>query len=329
MLGVPLGVPVREEVSPEQDLRATPSRFLLSFCAAAWSNFFLKVSPQLTQEFCPGTQRRGVAVPVSEIECPHGLLCPRTVVSTFVGRWQYAMRLDNRCWECLCRILRVSSEVGVTSQQIASLTLSVGGLGLHSAVLVRHAAHWSSWADCVHMVNKRHPQICRSILMSIITDDPPHHIEGVTISEAALRLSGFHPPSWEELAEGLRPGNVSSKMRTQPRCCCWQKLTAESLELDFWENVLMPPFPVEKRALLKSQSGPFSSTPQVAFPTTTPTTPFPFIRPFATADVAVLSTALATTVQHAQVAGVLRRRGFPLESAAARAGRQAPVCERT
>ena len=53
---------------------------------------------------------------------------------------QYATRHDNRCWECLCRILRVSSEVGITSQQIASLPLSVGGLGLHSAVLVRHAA---------------------------------------------------------------------------------------------------------------------------------------------------------------------------------------------
>ena len=47
------------------------------------------------------------------------------------------------------------------------------------------------------MVNKRHPQICRFILRSIVTDDPP---------QAALRLSGFHPPSWEELAEGLRPG---------------------------------------------------------------------------------------------------------------------------
>ena len=159
---------------------------------------------------------------------------------------QYATRHDNRCWECLCRILRVSSEVDITSQQIASLPLSVGGLGLHSAVFVRHAAYWSSWADCVHMVNKRHPQICRSILRSIATDNPPHHIEGVSISEAAFRLSFFHPPSWEELAEGLRLGRrpIEDEDRTQPRFG-WQKFAAESLQLDFRENVLMPSLPVE------------------------------------------------------------------------------------
>ena len=69
------------------------------------------------------------------------------------------------------------------------------------------------------MVNKRHPQISRSILRSIVTDNPPHHIEGVTISEAVLRLSGFHPPSWEELAEGLRPGrrDIEDEDQTQPR----------------------------------------------------------------------------------------------------------------
>ena len=116
------------------------------------------------------------------------------------------------------------------SQQIVSLPFSVGGLGLHSALLVRHAAYWSSWADCVHMVNRRHPQICRSILRSIVRENPPHHIEGVTISEAAL--------PWEELAEGLRPGRraIEDEDRTQPRFG-WQKLAAGSLQLDFRENV--------------------------------------------------------------------------------------------
>ena len=226
-----------------------------------------------------------------------------------------------------------------TSQQIASLPLSVGGLGLHSAVLVRHA-YWSSWADCVHMVNKRHPQICRSILRSIATDNPLHHIEGVSISEAALRLSGFHPPSWEERAEGLRPGRraIEDEDRTQPRFG-WQKLAAESLQLNFRENVLMPSLPVEKRVLLRSQSGPFSSTPFVAFPTTKATTfdpqpfrvlilrpTFPSLCPLATAGVAVLSTALATTVQLAQWQGFLGEGGSHLRvQPRVCTGRQAPV----
>ncbi len=41
---------------------------------------------------------------------------------------------------------------------------------------------------------------------------PLHHVEGVTISEAALRLSGFHPPSWEVMAQG----DVPPKRRTGP-----------------------------------------------------------------------------------------------------------------
>ena len=241
---------------------------------------------------------------------------------------QYATRHDNRCWECLCRILRVSSEVGITSQQIASLPSQLEVWGLHSAVLVRHAAYWSSWADCVHMVNKRHPQISRSILRSIATDNPPHHIDGVSISEAALRLSGFHPPSWEELAEGLRPGRraIEDEDRTQPRFG-WQKLAAESLQLDFRENVLMPSLPGEKRALLRSQSGPFSSTPFVAFPTTKATTFDP--QPFRVLMLRRVHLPLPLSTRNCRcgrplnclghhrsacaVAGVLGRRGFPLE----------------
>ena len=211
-------------------------------------------------------------------------------------------------------------------------------------VLVRHAAYWSSWADCVHMVNKRHPQICRSILRSIVTDNPPHHIEGVSISEAALRLSGFHPPSWEELADGLRPGRraIEDEDRTQPRFG-WQKLAAESLQLDFRENVLMPSLPVEKRALLRSQSGPFSSTPFVAFPTTKVTTFDP--QPFRVLMLRRVHLPLHLSTRNCRcgrpldslgyhraacaVAGVLGRRGFPLESAAARVCREAGARVRT
>ena len=39
---------------------------------------------------------------------------------------------------------------------LANVPLSKGGLGLRSAVHLRFAAHWGSWADCLHMVKARH-----------------------------------------------------------------------------------------------------------------------------------------------------------------------------
>ena len=148
---------------------------------------------------------------------------------------------------------------------------------------------------------------------SDLPDNPPHHIEGVTISEAALRLSSFHPPSWEELEEGLRPG----RRAIEPDPTSF--LLAEARSREFGENVLMPSLPVEKRALLRSQSGPFSSTPFVAFPTTKATTFAP--QPFR---------VLMLTVQLAQWQGFLGEGCSHLRvQPRVCAGRQAPVCERT
>ena len=134
----------------------------------------------------------------------------------------------------------------------------------------------------------------------------------------------------QNLSEVLRPGrpDIEDEDRIQPRFG-WQKLTAESLQLDFRENVLMPSLPVEKRALLRSQSGPFSSTRFVAFPTTKATTFDP--QPFRVLMLRRVHLPLPLSIRnwrpldslghhHAAcaVAGVLGRRGFPLESAAAR-----------
>ena len=99
----------------------------------------------------------------------------------------------------------------------------------------------------------------------------------------------------------------------------------------------MPSLPVEKRALLRSQSGPFSSTPFVAFPTTKATTCDP--QPFSVLmlrralchsqlPVAILSTAWATTMQLAQWQGFLGEGGSHLRvQPRVCAERQAPVFE--
>ena len=45
----------------------------------------------------------------------------------------------------------------------ASMPLTFGGLGVGGASRMCDAAHWSSWADCVEMVQNRHPHIAHAI----------------------------------------------------------------------------------------------------------------------------------------------------------------------
>ena len=42
------------------------------------------------------------------------------------------------------------SSVTHSSRIGATLPLRLGGLGLRSAFRLRYAAHWASWADCIH-----------------------------------------------------------------------------------------------------------------------------------------------------------------------------------
>ena len=54
----------------------------------------------------------------------------------------------------------------------STLLLSAGGLGLVSAVRVRAAAHWASWADSLRMVRQRNPRTARLMIRQLEADDP-------------------------------------------------------------------------------------------------------------------------------------------------------------
>ena len=102
---------------------------------------------------------------------------------------------------------------------IASLPLSKGGLGLRSAVHLRFAAHWGSWADCLHMVKARHPMISGMMVRALASADRSPTIQAVLSCERTLRDSGFDAPNWEDLAEGARPHQDESQEEepNQPR----------------------------------------------------------------------------------------------------------------
>ena len=75
----------------------------------------------------------------------------------------YAEGHDRGLWTCMCRLLGTDIE-NTRSRELASVPLSLGGLGLRSATRTREAAYWTSFADCLFMVRNRHPVMVDRIL---------------------------------------------------------------------------------------------------------------------------------------------------------------------
>ena len=113
----------------------TQSAFLLlSMCGATRANFWLRaVRPEDTEEF--------------------------------------ARRHDENVWACFREILG-TPQASAAAHVFSTLSLSAGGLGLVSAVRVRVAAHWASWADSLRMVRQRNSRIARMMIRQLEADDP-------------------------------------------------------------------------------------------------------------------------------------------------------------
>ena len=77
---------------------------------------------------------------------------------------EYARLHDNGTWNCLCHILHISPEQGADIRSAANLPLVFGELGVRSASRVCVAAYWASWADCLTMIQARHPEVANMFL---------------------------------------------------------------------------------------------------------------------------------------------------------------------
>ena len=119
-------------------------------------------------------------------------------VELFAGTYDFQMR------QCLSSILQVNlEEADQETQDSVTLPLSLGGLGLRSALRTSKAAYWASWADCLAMISERHPEVAQ-----LMVDE----LEGVprtscleAAASAARELTGvcdFEPPTWHALAQG-------------------------------------------------------------------------------------------------------------------------------
>ena len=99
-----------------------------------------------------------------------------------------------------CRLSWMSGErLQKHKQQLASLPLILGGLGLASAERTRHAAHWASWADCLAMVNRGTRTVAEEMVVGLDRDPAPCWLRSGTAGQV-LAEANVHPPGWRDLA---------------------------------------------------------------------------------------------------------------------------------
>ena len=81
---------------------------------------------------------------------------------------------------------------------VVGLPFSRGGLGLRSAVSTTNVAYWSSWADSLQMIQRRHPSVAGQILRQQVATDAVHtHVVETSVrpllnstEQAMLRSQG-------------------------------------------------------------------------------------------------------------------------------------------
>ena len=78
---------------------------------------------------------------------------------------EYAVGHDANLLTCLYRILEIQAvAINPIWKIVATLPLCQGGLGLQSMMRIGPAAYWASWADCLSMIQNRHPDIAEHMI---------------------------------------------------------------------------------------------------------------------------------------------------------------------
>ena len=91
-------------------------------------------------------------------------------------------------------------------RETASTPMKLGGLGLRSARQISEAAHWARWADCLPMIQQRHPRIAALFVGQL--SGQPHTTFLRAAAEVPIHLAraGFVAPTWDALVlEEARP----------------------------------------------------------------------------------------------------------------------------
>ena len=223
------------------------------------------------------------------------------------------------------------------ARRIAQLPLSLGGLGLVSAVQTSVSAYWASWADCLPVLGQHLPPAAQAFLRDL--EAPAPHVpclRAAATTRAELSLADWTPPSWRELCDGV-PAPTLQEDGPSTFVRGWQGAAASAVARRQCEQLLSTLDP-SSEALLRSQQGPFASRFLTTPVPTCPALSYPS-HLFRVLLLRRLRLPLPLSQRYSRCrrpldslgdhraacarAGVLQSRGCPLERAAARVCREA------
>ena len=142
-------------------------------------------------------------------------------------------------------------------------TIELGGLGLRRVTVTSRPAYWSSWADCLGMVQQRHPAVSRRIVHALNAYHPAVHSAGVRASGAHLAAAGFVAPSWGKLADGIRPEHLVLEVDREQGVLRhgWQRTATVPIHGRQIEDSVRQRLSLSEQALFRPQKEPLSSVP--------------------------------------------------------------------
>ena len=136
---------------------------------------------------------------------------------------------------------------------LASLPCRLGGVGLQNAVKGAPGAYWSSWADSLHMIRKRHPDVANFTTVALSRGEGGPHVEAATQCRGNLVDLGFEAPEWGDLARGARPDFDPMANHIQASKHGWQQKASDVVEKSFLAQSIWSTLAPPEQALLRFQ----------------------------------------------------------------------------
>ena len=200
-------------------------------------------------------------------------------------------------------------------------------------------AFWASWADSLGMIHQRHPDVAAQLVRQLEGHPATPSLQAAAAAARSLsRVRALEIPSWAALARGQRPAPRQPD-EFEPGCdrSGWQHEVASKVEEEFRDGNLFGRLDDASKALMRSQGGIGSGLALSTCPLCRVTRLEPFL--FRVLLLRRLRLPLPLTGRNCRCgqpldssghhraacarAGVLGRRGFAVESVAARICREA------
>ena len=184
---------------------------------------------------------------------PHANLSMRTMPPSLSAT--HCCAHDAGIWETAKALLGdIPGDRELEAQQLSTLPMRKGGLGLRSAERCAPAAYWASWADALPTISRRNPEVASEVVRRLDNQEPNHGC-GAELQEAATLLERVLVATQLVSASGGEspPQNSARDPGEWPHG--WQYWASSTLDTSFRKMFMLFGRPASCHAHLRSHSG--------------------------------------------------------------------------